>query len=170
MPVQTSEREDACKTYFLRARKRVVGCRDGLDKLFFADGLRDIWSSFDALLSWKFPAGNNTDQRKLFAKKHQSTFPDWCKTDLFNAGVQILLSRSPVENMDNGKKIQLTDARNLLQILDFSYTVRSNLNHGAKHLEGDSPECVRNRELVEHSFKLTYDILEQALEKEGIIV
>ncbi len=168
MPIVTPEREDACKTYFLRSRKRIVGTKKGLDPHFFADGLRDIWSSFDALLTWKFAEGTNQDRRKRFAEKYQQEFPNWRKTDLFTESVLILMKHSPVENMDNGRKYNLTNQTELLQILDFSYAIRSNLNHGAKHLIGDTPEAKRNRELVEHSFKVTYDILEKILPEEGV--
>jgi len=170
MPIATQEREESCKTYFLRSRERIIGLKSGLDPHFFAEGLRDIWSSFDALLTWKFPGGNNTDQRKKFAAKYQASFPDWRKTDLFKNSIKILMGLSPVKNMDNGKEFSVSKETKLLEILNFSYTVRSNLNHGAKHLVGDTEIARRNRELVEYSFKITYDILEKVLPEEGIDV
>ncbi len=72
--------------------------------------------------------------------------------------------------MDNGKEFSVSKETKLLEILNFSYTVRSNLNHGAKHLVGDTEIARRNRELVEYSFKITYDILEKVLPEEGIDV
>lgn len=171
MPIHTTEREQACKTFFARARERIVGCKDELDNHFFAEGLRDVWSSFDALLALKFPDGNtNRDRRESFTTKYQNTFSSWRKTDVFNDGVNILMKLSPVQDMNTGKKYSIKDPENLLELLNFSYAVRGNLTHGSKHLEGDTPECIRNKALVEYSFNMTFDILEQALPKEEIYI
>lgn len=158
-----NERENALKTYFLLARKRITGTRSGFNKQFYAEGLREIWSAFDAYLGWNFPARTEREQRLLFYSKYQKFFGQWKKSNQFKESLLRLVNLSPVRNMKTQKDSFLTNKDDLLQILDFSYVVRSNLSHGAKDLESENTTGVRNRELVEHCFKIDYEILERVL-------
>ena len=68
------------------------------------------------------------------------------------------------------RRIRINDVNNLLEILEFSYRVRSNLNHGSKDLESETEKAKSNRGLVEFSFKVAYEILEKTLKEENISV
>lgn len=169
MVVPTSEREEACKAYFLRARKKNVGLKSGLDRQFFADGLVDVWKSFDALLALRFASGNsNRGRRDIFCSRYGRDFPTWKMSDQFREATRMLMKLSPVTNMEDGRKFSVSNPSDLQSILDFSYAVRGNLGHGAKDMESDTDAGRRNRELVEFSFKATIEILEHAMKNEGI--
>jgi len=167
-----NERETICKTYFLRARKRIIGLRRGFDKQFYAEGLREIWSALDACLNWKFPANTNREMREFYSDKYQKIFENWSMSDMFKESLEILSKLVPVKDMSSVNPrpdVELGDKNDLFEILQLSYRIRSNLDHGAKDLESDSDVGIRNRELVEHSFKVTYEILERTLLHESII-
>jgi len=165
------ERESAFRTYFELARKKTRGAIEGLNKQFYAERLREIWSAFDGFLGWRFFDPNTQKkERENFVKKYQALFIGWKMSDQFKESLIKLKSMSPVTNMKTGKDVVLNDTSNLLEILDLAYAVRSNLDHGAKDLQRDDKIGVRNRELVEHSFKVTYEILEKTSVNEGINV
>jgi hypothetical protein len=165
-----NEREEACKTYFNLAKKKIVGLRKGLDNQFYAYGLRDVWSSFDGLLGLKFTDINQKEELKKFNLKYNLIWIDWRMSDQFKKSLLKMKKFSPIMNMKNGKIINFDDEKNLLEILTFCYGIRSNLNHGAKDLERQDDLGVKNRELVENALKVTYEILEKALPLEGINV
>lgn len=166
------EREENCKTYFLRARKRISGLRDGFDNQFYAEGLKDIWQSFDAFLGRYFPKVNNKSMREEFSKDYQSKFENWEMSDDFKKSSTMLNLLCPIPNMspiNPGEDFKIKDINDLFQLLGASYRVRSNLTHGSKDLERQDEKGVRNRALVENSFKLTYAILEKVLIDKKII-
>ncbi len=172
MNLGDDERKENCLTYFLRAKKRIIGLKDGFDKQFYAEGLKDIWQSFDAFLGLNFPDQSNKQMRLKFANKYQLLFEKWKKSDMFNDVVRRLMASGKLYNMSPvkpKKPIELKDIQNLLEILEFSYRVRSNLNHGSKDLESEDDRGRRNRALVEFSFKATFEILEKTLKEEKII-
>ena len=158
--------------YFLRAKKRINGVIGGFDKQFYADGLKEIWQSFDAFLGLNFPDKSNSGMRKKFVQKYQSLFLDWKMSDRFRDAVTRLRASGELNDMTPGgskSPIKIKDTTNLLELLNFSYRVRSNLNHGSKDLEDESDKGRRNRALVEFSFKITFEILEKVLMEEKII-
>jgi hypothetical protein len=172
MNLGDDERQENIKTYFFRAKKRFVGLNSGLDNQFYAEGLKDIWHSFDAFLGLKFPEQNNKKMRIDFVKKYQLIFNKWKMSDLFEDLVKRLKIFGKLRDMSpiNQKSpIEITDEKNLLEILDFSYRVRSSLNHGGKDVESNTKKAKTNRSLVEFSFKITYEILEKVLLEEKMI-
>ena len=167
-----NEREEVCKNNFLRVRDRLSDPVDGFDKQFFAIGLRELWSSFEAYLGWKFPASTVKDMRESFANNYQGLFKKWHVSDSFNKNLERLHHLCPVKDMqpaNPGSPKTINDPGNLLEILDVSYRVRSNLDHGGKVLESETENGIRNRELVECSLRITYEILEKTLLIEKII-
>lgn len=172
MNTQYNERQESCKTYFYRARKKILGTVEGLNKQFYADGLIDIWKAFDAFLGWKYPNINNREMRNDFTSVYQSIFEKWHMSDIFNSSISRLKELSPIEDMKprNPKpSISLTNIKDLNEILNICYRIKSNLNHGSKALESNSESGVRNRSLVESAFRVSYEILEKTLINEKII-
>jgi len=166
------ERTENIKTYFFRARKRIIGLVDGSDNQFYAEGLKDIWYSFDAFLGVHFPEKNNTLMRQKFCGKYQKIFESWNMSDDFKDAIIRLRILSPIPDMSprnpRGNK-SIKDTNNLSQILEASYRVRSNLTHGSKDLEKQDDAGRRNRALVKFSFITTYYLLEKVLINENII-
>ncbi len=155
-----------------RKAKEKIGLRNGFDKHFFADGLKDIWMAFDAFLGWRFPAGSNREMRKKFSEEYQDIFEQWKMSDRFRKSLKILCDLSPV--IDTSPKnprdpIWIENPSNLFEVLELCYRIRSNLFHGGKDLETKEKHGKRNRQLVEHSFKVTFEILEKTLLNEKII-
>ena len=172
MSLGDDERKENIKTYYFRAKEKYVGLNDGFDKQFYADGLKDVWHSFDAFLGLNFPAQDNKQMQIKLAAKYQPIFEKWRKSDMFMDSVKRLrvfgklLDMKPVKSKP---PIDIADIQNLLEILQFSFRVRSNLNHGSKDLESESEKARTNRSLVEYSFKVTYEILENVLIEEKVI-
>jgi hypothetical protein len=165
-----SERIEVCKTCFLLAKKRNSGLRSGLNDRFYANGLKEVWEAFDALLGERYNAKTEKDMRKKFSNIYQSDFINWKTSDQFKESLNKLASLSPVKNMKTGIDILLSDIRELFQVLNFCYAIRSNLFHGAKDLIGTTSHAKRNRELVEYAFKVTYEILEIILPYERVVI
>lgn len=168
-----NERELACISYFLRVEKRLSGLRrDSFNKQFFAEGLREIWSSFDGCLSWKFPDKTPRKMRRKLCSIYQPVFENWAMSDTFKDSLNRLQKLCPVIDMRPVKPeqpISINNPKNLFEILEVSYRVRSNLDHGGKDLESDTQEATRNRELVEFSLRVTHEILRKVLTREGIL-
>ena len=123
-------------------------------------------------MTWKYVGNTNKDQRTNFATKYNSTFLSFGKSDSLKGAIKRLKELSPVE--DNSKvnpksPISLNDENSLTEILEISYRVRSNLDHGSKDLERADSIGSRNRDLVEFAFKATFEILEWALISDRII-
>ncbi|MEK6852635.1 MAG: hypothetical protein AABX59_02030 [Nanoarchaeota archaeon] len=166
------ERESVCREFFGLSKKRISGLRSDLRKEFYSEGLREIWTAFDAFLGWKYPAVSNKLMRERFSKDFQSVFNSLKKSDMFIESFDILVKLSPVQDMApvNPKPdLPLTSASDLIEILNYSYRIRSNLDHGGKDLFGNSASAERNRQLVEHAFKVTYETLEKTLSHNQLI-
>lgn len=167
-----NEREEVCKNNFLRVRKRLSGSVDESDRQFFATSLREIWSSFEGYLSWKFPEKSPRKMRKSFSGIYQKLFESWIMSDYFKKSLEKLYELCPVEDMrpiDPEPPKELEDKTDLFEILDVNYRIRSNLDHGSKELESETEIGTRNRELVECALRTTYEILEKVLLNEKII-
>jgi len=161
------ENEETIKENFESAKQKITGLRSGFDKKVYANGLREIWTAFDTLLKWRFSA-----DRQKFSQLYQLPFEKWDKTSTFTKNLDELRKLGPVKDMDirhNRPPTVINDPNNLFQILQHSYRIRSNLTHGPKVLGGNSPESIRNRALVEYSFIVTFEILENVLRNEKII-
>ena len=169
-----NEREGVLITCFNRARKRITGVRnDSFNKHYYAEGLVEIWAAFDAFLAMKFPAPNNTEMRSLLCLKYQPIFERWKKSDNYEKSISRVQELSPIKDMspqNPRKDARLDDKNNLSDILYASYRVRSNYDHGGKLLEGSGPVTSRNRELIEHSLRVTYEILDRILRNEGLAI
>ena len=166
------EREQVCIDYFLRVEKNLSGAVDGFDKQFFAVNLREIWSSFEAFLGWKFSAQSPNQMRSLYCKKYQAEFEKWKMSDEFKSSLQTLTYMCPVKDMrpENPEDdVSIDDQKKLEQILKVCWRVRCNLDHGSKDLVSEDDRGRRNRELVKHSTKVVYAILEKTLLEEKII-
>jgi hypothetical protein len=160
------------RNFHFRAFKRYRGCKGGLDLHFDADGLKEVWTSFDAFLGFYFPDQNNKEMRKKYCSKYQSIFESWPKSNIFNFSFKHLCDLCPVEDMKPVKPrppISINDASNLFDILQVSYRIRSNLEHGGNNLDGSTKVEMRNRELAKHAFHVTFEILDRTLRNEGII-
>ncbi|MCD4740026.1 hypothetical protein K8R43_02400 [archaeon] len=171
MSSDKEEIKEAVLNSFNRSHKRVVGVhRDSFNRQFYAEGLGEIWAAFDGFLSMNYPAQNNYEMRKQLCDKYQPIFMDWKGSDNYKQSLERLRQLGPVKDMRtvNPRKDLTIDGNNLFSILQFSYRVRSNLKHGAKNLEGNSEKAVRNRELVQHSLFVTYEILYRILRHEGM--
>lgn len=157
--------KEICLTYYRRANKRIITLVSGLDELYYVNGLYDVWTSLEAYLNFRGYKKN----RSKFAQDYNFLFERWKRTSLFNQSIKILIAESPVQNMDTKKDFYLTDDKDLRKILDFAFVPRGNLIHGDKGLLKRDKEGQRNRNLVEHSFKVIHEILEMFLLNEGWI-
>ncbi len=172
MNIGDEERTENIKTYFFKARKRITGLVGDFDNQFYAEGLKDIWYSFDAFLGVHFPENDNKMMRNSFSENYQKIFESWDKPDDFKDAIKRLKVLSPIPDMSprNPKRdVSLADINNLSQILEVSYRIRSNLSHGSKDLERQGGAGDRNRALVKFSFIATYYILEKVLIDKEII-
>lgn len=158
-----------CLEHYRRANKKIINLRSGTDKLYYAQGLRDICTALEGFLKHKGYTGSNRDKMEKFASDFEVGFKNWEKTSLFKESIDILLSESPVENMDNGKIFSLTSPDDLADILNFTHVPRGNLVHCKKDLLRDDEVGQRNRNLVEHSFKVLHEILQKAMLDERVI-
>lgn len=156
------ERNFTWRTYYEKAKLVADTCNDS--KFTYDDGLANAWASLDALIGLKY---QNFDG---FKKKYMSLFPMWKKSEKFSNSLDELISLAPVQNMQTEKWIPLTDKKNLAEILNVIYTVRGNMHHGRKDLDDKTQMSPRNKELVEHSFNVSFDLLEQILQSENIAI
>lgn len=168
------EKIEIIRANFNAAKKRVTGIRrDSFYKRYYAEGLAEIWAAFDCFLGENFPARFNSQMRALLCGKYQSIYPQWKGSDSFRESLARLQQLAPVPDMSPVKPREpatLNDTGNLSEILNLSYRVRSNLHHGGFILEGESIAATKNRELVEHSLRVTFEILGKILRNEGINV
>ena len=88
---------------------------------------------------------------------------------MFKESIKILQKESPVTNMENNRVIPLTNPTDLKEILTFAYVPRGNLIHGEKDLLMDNQQGQRNRDLVEHSFKVVHEILQFFMHQDKLI-
>lgn len=161
-----SKEENRIKQLFSRPHKKIIGTRGGLDKYYYAQGLREIWEAFDAFLSFKFPAANNKAMRDLLCNKHQSVFIIWKMSDSFNFSVERLNHWCPIYDLSTqNPKPPITNINreSLSEILKASYRIRSNLSHGKMSMED-----TKDRELVENALKVTHEILYKISKEEGL--
>lgn len=156
------ERTFTCINYYKKA-KILLDESINTEKFIFDEGLTHVWASLDALSGLRYQG------IKKFQTTYQPLFVTWDKSSTFSNSLEKLIQLSPVENMRTTKKINLNDGQNLPEILNFSYAVRGNLHHGRKDLEDKTTGSQRNKELVKHSFLVTYEILEKVLQNENII-
>lgn len=166
------ERQQTYKTYFLLARRRYCGLRDGTNRQFFAEGLKDIWTSFEAYLGLKFPNTDNRAMQRDYADAFQYEFSGWQKSSRCRESLkqlQILASVKDMSPVNPRRDATLNNVDDLNELIFYLYRIRSNLIHGGKELEGDTSEAVRNRDLVEHAFNVTYEVLEKTLISEHMI-
>lgn len=169
---EMNEREQVCKDYYFRVRKKLSGPIDGSDRQFFAANLREMWSSFEAYLGWKFPATSPKKMKENFCDEYQKYFKDWKMSDSFKESLKKLSEHCPIEDMrpiNPEDSMTINDLNKLLDILQVCYRVRSNLDHGSKELVSDTPQGIRNRELVEYTLRITFEILEKTLSNEKLI-
>ena len=90
----------------------------------------------------------------------------------FKKSLEKLCELCPIEDMrplNSEQPNKINDPSDLFEILDVSYRIRSNLDHGSKELEDETKYGNRNRELVKYSLRVTYEILEKVLFTEKII-
>ena len=165
------EYKQSCLTHYERAHKKFVGPTRNFDVLFYADGLRDIWTAFEAFMSLKGYTGKPWIKIRDFSQEldNLATFSSWKRTTTFNESITILKQESPVKNMENGRLIFLNDINNLKEILTFTYAPRGNQIHGAKDVTSNDADGQRNRNLVEHLFKVIHEILQLFMLREGLI-
>jgi len=173
-PISPEERLDVIRSNYRNAKKRIVGTRsDSFYKRYYAEGLAEIWGAFDSFLGLKFPARSNNRMRQLLCEKYQSIYSTWGWSDNCRESLKRLQQLAPVPDMSPVKPQEdaiLNDTNNLLEILNFSYRVRSNLYHGGFILDGESLTASKNRELVEHSLRVTFEIFGRILRNENISV
>lgn len=166
---EMNETLSAFLEYYRRANKRIINLKRDLDKLYYAEGLRDICTAFEGFLKYKGYTGSNKDKIKKFSSSFNVSFKSWSKTDLLKESLKILILRSPVQNMDNKRWFPINHEDNLEEIINFCFVSRGNLVHCEKDLLRNDDIGQRNRDLVEHSFKILHEILQKALLDEGMI-
>ena len=110
-----SEVLPSCLENYRRANSK-INLVSGIDRLYYVNGLKDICTALEGFLKYKKYTGSNKDKMKKFASDFKTDFEDWGKTDLFDESMEVLLSESPVENMDNGKIFSLNGKGNLEEI------------------------------------------------------
>lgn len=167
-----NEREKVCKNYFFRAKKKLSVPADESDKEFIDVCLRETWSSFEAYLGWKFPEEYPKKMRRSFSSSYQKLFEGWNMSESFKESLNELCKLCPVKDMRPRKPElpkTINDPSKLFEILEVSYRIRSNLDHGSKELISETKNGIRNRQLVECSLKVTHEILEKVLLYEKII-
>jgi len=172
MSLGDEERKENIVTYYLRAKKRYIGLNKGLDKQFYAEGLKDVWHSFDAFLGLNFPKQDNKLMQIEYCRIYQPIFEKWKKSDEFVDSVKRLRVFGKLQDMKPVRPkhpIEIENIDNLLEIIEFSFRVKSNLNHGSKDLESENEAGKINRFLVERCFKVTFEILERTLIKDKIL-
>lgn len=161
-----TDRKQICLDYYYQCRKKNSGTKEGLNRLFYAGLLREIWSAFEAFLGLEFPAHKPWKMQEDYAKEYEKVFVKWTFSTAYTDSLKELIRLSPVK--DESPKnpfppLDLSNSSSFYEIIRYLYRIRSNLDHGAKNLLSDTPEGQRDRELVEHGFKVTFEILEKTL-------
>lgn len=166
-----AESKESCLAHYSLANKRIINTKSGLDRFYYANGLKDVWTAFEAFLGYKGYKGKVWMKIRDFSTDalNIKRFSTWDKTSLFKESIGILQRESPVTNMENKKVIPLTNPNDLKEILTFAYVPRGNLIHGEKDLLMDNKQGQRNRDLVEHSFKVVHEILQFFMNHDKLI-
>jgi hypothetical protein len=166
-----AESKESCLAHYSLANKKIINAKSGLDRFYYANGLKDVWTAFEAFLSYKGHKGNVSMKIRDFSTDPSNIklFSSWNRTSLFKESVGILQKESPVTNMENKKVIPLANPNDLKEILTFAYVPRGNLIHGEKDLLMDNKQGQRNRDLVEHSFKGIHEILQFFMHQDKLI-
>jgi len=168
----TDEYQATCINLFNKARKRVRGTVNGMNPYFYADGLKEIWESFEGYLNYKYPAASATQKIDRFTQAYDSKFRKWTLSDDTKNAIRRLKELSPIKcnkPVNPGPDRHIYDEKDVKQVTLACWRVRSNLDHGTKDLERQDDVGVRNRDLVENAFKAVYGIVEKVLFEEGIV-
>ncbi len=165
------ESKQSCLSHYGLANKKIINANGGLDKFYFANGLKDVWTAFEAFMSYKGYKGKVWIKIRDFSTNFSNIqlFSTWNKTSLFKESISVLQKESPVINMENNKSVPLTNISDLWEVLTFAYVPRGNLIHGEKDLLMDNKQGQRNRYLVEHSFKVVHEILQYFMQQDSLI-
>lgn len=166
-----SESKESCLAHYSLANKKIINAKSGLDRFYYSNGLKDVWTAFEAFLGYKGYKGKVRMKIRDFSADASNIklFSTWNRTSLFKESIGILQKESPVTNMENNRVIPLTNSDDLKEILTFAYVPRGNLIHGEKDLLMDNKQGQRNRDLVEHSFKVVHEILQFFMNHDKLI-
>lgn len=165
------ESKESCLAHYRLANKKIISAKSGLDRFHYANGLKDVWTAFEAFLSYMGYKGKVSMKMRDFSTDPSNIklFSTWNRTSLFKESIGMLQKESPVTNLENNRVISLANPSNLKEILTFAYVPRGNLIHGEKDLLMDNQQGQRNRDLVEHSFKVVHEILQFFMQQEKLI-
>jgi len=165
------ESKESCLAHYSLANKKIIDAKSGLDRFYYSNGLKDVWTAFEAFLGYRGYNGKVWMKIRDFSADASNIklFSTWNRTSLFKESIGILQKESPVTNMENNRVIPLTNSDDLKEILTFAYVPRGNLIHGEKDLLMDNNHGQRNRNLVEHSFKVVHEILQFFMNHDKLI-
>jgi len=140
-----AESKESCLAHYSLANKKIINTKSGLDRFYYANGLKDVWTAFEAFLGYKGYKGNVSMKIRDFSAdaSNINLFSTWNRTSLFKESIKILQKESPVTNMENKRVIPLTNPNDLKEILTFAYVPRGNLIHGEKDLLMDNKQGQR---------------------------
>jgi len=166
------DRKKICLDFYSLCRNGNSGVKEGLNQFFYSELLRKVWSSFEAFLALNFPAKKPYKMRENYSKEYESKFFSWSFSDDYKVSLRSLITLSPVKDESpiySSEPYFLNKTSSLCELLNYLYRIRSNLDHGAKNLLDNTSLGQRDRDLVEHGFKVTFNILEKTLLYKGWI-
>ena len=153
-----------------KAKKEITGLNKGFGQGFqSAICLAWCWISFEAFTSAKYNKDKPRDRIDLFCDNFEDDyFKDYFgMPNEFKENIIGLMNYS-ISDMRpshlNDAPIKIKDGKKLREVFEVVYRVRNNLFHGGKDMNDE-----KDMNLVLHSSKVLYYILEKFLMKEGLI-
>lgn len=152
------------------AKKEVTGINSGFNQGFkSAVGLAWTWISFEAFTCGKYRKDLVRDRISYFVSDFgtdysldYNSFPDELKRSLIQLKSYSILDMRPSHLLD--APFQISNIKDLDQVLNAVYRVRNNLLHGGKDMKETN-----DMTLVLCASKVLYYILEKFLSKDGIL-
>ena len=163
-------REEIIKSWMNRAKKINSGSVDGLGGEFqFPDMLISCWISFDAFTCTKSEEDGSGNRNRDFWNEYQNMYTqefEAMPTDFIKSLGRLKNKRIPdmrpkhMNNPDDEQEI--TDEKNLKQIIETIYQIRNNLFHGGKSIVDD-------KQIIQDASVVLFRLLETILIKEEIL-
>ncbi len=162
-------REDIIKSWMEKAKK-IYQIRNGLGGKFqFADMLVSCWITFEAFTCKKYNKEYVNERLKAFWRGFQNkysagfnNFPDDFKENITLLSGCNVRDMRPNHGLDIPKEI--TDVKNLEQVMKLIYQVRNNLFHGGKNVDEENDKLI-----IQYSAIVLYRILEKFLSEENYL-
>ena len=163
------DRRSIVKSNMLRAKKKQE-LKDGLGgDSQFSDILTNCWIAYEAYATDKYAKEGVRDRIDSFCKDHQKDYelfidnpPDDFKINMIQLENCQILDMRP--NHEKGNPKEITDSKQLIQVMYVIYQVRNNLFHGGKN-DGNNDDRI----IINCASIVFYRLLENILIKEGYL-